>query len=157
MDYQQLIQRNLKKITIGLAIVGVASLTIWYLRNQSSLQSESPIGQISNDNDVDNMDDSKEDLVSASKQISDNSQSKESKAKKKKKKKIDAQARMQKLLAKQNKRHGQSQNDSNTSPDYQSDDNDDLDQDSKDWKEFVQLLSIKGTVYLHILYFIQMH
>ena len=156
MDYQQLIQRNLKKITIGLAIVGVASLTIWYMRNQSSLQSESPIGQIPNDND--NIDDSKEDLVSASKQISDNSQSQESKAKKKKKKKIDAQTRMQKLLAKQNKRHGQSQNDSNTSPDYQSDDNDDnLDQDSKDWKEFVQLLSIKGTVYLHILYFIQMH
>ena len=33
MDHNPLIQRNLKKITIGLAIVGVASVTIWYMRN----------------------------------------------------------------------------------------------------------------------------
>ena len=149
MDYQQLIQRNLKKITIGLAIVGVASLTIWYMRNQKQPESEELLYS----------DESKEE-PQPQQQANESKPKPHSKPelepepdsepkKKKKKKKIDPQARMKKLLAKQNKRHGQSEADS-AAPDYESDEDDsNLDPDSKDWKEFVQLLSIKGIYFYY--------
>merc|ERR1712228_1169084 len=38
MDYQQVIQKNITKITIGIAVVGFTTFTVWYYNSHKTEQ-----------------------------------------------------------------------------------------------------------------------